>query len=122
LDAEHLASHSVRFSSLVSNVGVVVEAKHLWSIFLWELVNEVSVRLSIAEGRRLVLLRLRVEVVIGQVVCAVILLESGEQATQVLVVSYTTTVVDDTSDVHKGIPRDLLLVFQEDLQHRERGV
>ena len=121
MDVEHFSSHSVGFSSLIRNVGVVVEAKHLWRIFFWERVDEVSVRLGITEGRRLVLLRLRVEVVISQVVCAVILLESGEQATQVLVVSYTTTVVDDTSDVHKGIPRDLLLVFKEDLQHRERG-
>lgn len=122
MDAQHFASHSVRFGSLIRNVGVIVEAKHLWRIFFWELVDVVSVRLCITECRCLVLLGLGVEVVIGQVVCAVILLESGEQATQVLVVSYTTTIVDDTGDVHKGIPRDLLLVFKEDLQHRERGV
>ena len=70
----------------------------------------------------MVLLRVRVEVVVIEVLRAVVLLESRDQASSILVVRDTTTIVDDASHIDESFPRDLILFVQEDLEHRERGL
>jgi hypothetical protein len=97
-----------------------MESKHLRAILNRQSFNVVSVRLHVSKGGCVVITAIRVGVAILQVLKAVVLLECYQQTATIIVVSDTTTVVDMSGHIDKGLPWDLVLLVKEKLQHDER--
>lgn len=99
-----------------------MQAEHLWLLLFRQLVDVVAIGLSRAISGSSILFRLRVNVFVVEIVYAEVLFEGGKQAAPILVVSDTTSIIDVTSHEDQGIPWDLLLIVQENLQHRKRSL
>jgi hypothetical protein len=99
-----------------------VKSKDLRVVIERHRINVFSVGLNSAIWWSIVDSRRRILVHVLEGIALAVLLEAGEQAASVVVIGYSTTVVDVASDEKKGIPWDFILRIQEQLQHCLRSV
>jgi len=107
----------IRLLLLIRDVSILVEAEHFRAVLERKLIDVVPVHVDVSVRRREVELRVRVVVSVFEVLGAVVLLQGRQQATQIELVSDTTTVVNLAGDVDKSLPWDLILLIEEELEH-----
>jgi len=117
LDAQHSHDHVVGLLLLIADVSVGVETEHIWHVDERQGLDVVLVRLGVAMCRRVVDAIIVVFVFVVEVIVAVVLEQGLEEAPSIPVVCDATTVVNLASHVVEGLVRNVLLVFQEHLEH-----
>ena len=99
-----------------------MKTKHFRSVLDWETIDVRSVGFKVTKCWSVVFSAIRVHVTVFQVFNAVVLLESGEETTSVVIVCYSTSVVDMTRNEDKSIPWNIFLVFEEKFEHGQRCI